>query len=121
MGAEETASQMAAEKDNLDTARRYLAALERFATGGTLAAFFAPAVVYEEMPNRLKSEGGRSDLATMLANAQRGAQLLTSQRYEVAGDPAVAELEEHRVARRHLRARGQRPDLHGERARPSHF
>ena len=57
--------------DNVETARRYLQAIEQGATGATLAQFFAPNVVIELFPNRLAPQGSRSGLAEMLEVAER--------------------------------------------------
>lgn len=73
---------------NLEIARRYLAAIERGATGETLAAFFAPDVVQEEFPNRLVPQGARRDLAALLDGAERGQKVLSAQRYEVQNELA---------------------------------
>jgi|SRR5690606_23936656 len=69
-------------------ARRYLDALERFATGDELAAFFTHDVVQEEFPNRLVPNGARRGLADILAGAERGRALLTSQRFEILNSVA---------------------------------
>jgi hypothetical protein len=58
---------MMTDADNVIIARRYLAAIGRFAQGDALAAFFTPDVRYEELPNRLKPAGARADLAGLLA------------------------------------------------------
>jgi ketosteroid isomerase-like protein len=82
---------MMTDSDNVMTARRYLAAIGQFAQGDALAAFFTPDVCYEELPNRLKPAGARSDLIGLLAAAARGAQILTSQRYEIEGAVAMGD------------------------------
>lgn len=68
-------------RSNLETARRYLQALENNADRETLAQFFDSAIIQEEFPNRLNPNGGRSDYATMLQRAEQGKQLLVSQQY----------------------------------------
>lgn len=68
---------------NLVTARDYLRAIEQGATGDALARFFTSDVVHELFPNKLAPQGGRSGLAQMLAAAERGQQVLSSQRYEI--------------------------------------
>ncbi|MCX6046136.1 MAG: nuclear transport factor 2 family protein [Chloroflexi bacterium] len=73
---------------NLEIARRYLTAIERGATGETLAAFFAPDVVQEEFPNRLVPQGARRDLAALLDGAERGQKVLSGQRYEIQNELA---------------------------------
>ncbi|MBX3014061.1 MAG: nuclear transport factor 2 family protein [Caldilineaceae bacterium] len=69
--------------DNLETAKRYLQALETNADRETLAQFFDLAVIQEEFPNRLNPQGGRSDYATILERAERGKQLLVAQHYAI--------------------------------------
>lgn len=61
----------------------YLQAIAEGAIGDRLAAFFTPDAVQVELPNRLNPNGGRSDLATLLARAAQGQALLRSQRYDV--------------------------------------
>lgn len=68
---------------NLETAKRYLQALESNADRETLAQFFDPSLIQEEFPNRLNPNGGRSDYATMLQRAEQGKQLLVSQQYAI--------------------------------------
>ncbi|MBX3413990.1 MAG: nuclear transport factor 2 family protein [Pirellulales bacterium] len=71
--------------------RRYFAALEAGATGEALAPFYAPDVVQEEFPNRLNPRGARRDLAALLASAERGQQVMASQRYEIVNLVAAGE------------------------------
>ena len=85
-------------QQNLQTARRYLRALEQFATGDALAEFFDPTVVHEEFPNRIFDKGMRRDLAALLSGAERGKQILVSQSFEVhnavaAGQHVAIELD----------------------------
>jgi ketosteroid isomerase-like protein len=68
---------------NLDTARRYLRAIEQGATGEALAAFFHPEVTQREYPNRLVPTGATRDLKAVLDGAERGQKVVASQRYEV--------------------------------------
>ncbi len=68
---------------NTEIALRYLRALEEGATGDALAAFLAPDVVQEELPNRLVPNGARRDRAAMLEGAERGKHVVRDQRYEV--------------------------------------
>lgn len=74
---------MATEHDNLETARRYLAALEGGASGEALREFFTADVVQEEFPNRLMPNGARRDLAAMMEASERGKKVVTAQRWEV--------------------------------------
>jgi ketosteroid isomerase-like protein len=71
---------MGTESSNLDTTRRYLAALGH-GTGGL--EFFAPDVVQEEFPNRLLPNGAVRDLAALQAAAQRGAKVMKQQSFEI--------------------------------------
>jgi ketosteroid isomerase-like protein len=73
---------------NVETARRYLNAIERGATGDTLAEFFTPNVVQEEFPNRLMTHGARRDLAALLEGAERGQKVISAQRYEIRNEVA---------------------------------
>ena len=68
---------------NLETARKYLKAIEQGATGDSLARFFDPAVVQEEFPNRLAPNGARRSLPDLLLGAERGQKLLSSQSFEI--------------------------------------
>ncbi len=70
-------------QENLALVREYLQAVERFATGDELAAFFAPDVVQQEFPNRFFAHGMKRDLAAILEGAERGEQLLSKQNYEI--------------------------------------
>src|SRR4051812_49269709 len=79
---------MTVEEENLAAARRYLTAVESGATGDALAAFYAADVVQEELPNRLTPHGARRDLRAILGAADRGAQVMAAQRYEI--DTALA-------------------------------
>ena len=72
---------MADEAANLETARRYLAALGRGASSGL--EFFAPEVVQEEFPNRLVPNGAVRDLDALRAAAERGAKVMTQQSFEI--------------------------------------
>ena len=83
--------------DNLESARRYLAALERGAPVAELVQFFAPEMVFEELPNRIVPDGARRELAAMLEASERGRQLMREQRYEIlnaiaSGDEVAVEV-----------------------------
>ena len=89
---------MHAANPNLDTARRYIAALEAGVTGDALAAFFTPDVVITELPNRFRPTGGRSELPAILEAAERGQRVMRRQRYEILsivgdGDRVALELD----------------------------
>ncbi len=68
---------------NVDTALRYLQALEQGAVGEALAAFFHPEVEQREYPNALYRHGQTRGLQGLLEGAERGQQLLASQHYAV--------------------------------------
>lgn len=83
--------------ENLELARRYLAAIEAGAVGDDLRAFYSPDVEQIEFPNRLVPSGARRDLAALLDGAVRGQKVLREQRYEVSaayadGDAVVLEV-----------------------------
>ncbi len=69
--------------DNLETARRYLQALERGETGAALADSFAPDVVFEAFPNRLRPLGETLNLASALENVERGKKAMSHQKYKI--------------------------------------
>lgn len=70
-------------EDIINRAKSYFAALEQGVVGEELAAFFAPDVIAEEFPNRLLPNGMRRDLPALLQAAERGQQVMQSQRYEI--------------------------------------
>lgn len=67
--------------DLVQIARDYLAALERGDTNAALG-YLAPDVVQEEFPNRLTPGGARRTFSDLREGAERGKQVLASQRYE---------------------------------------
>jgi len=69
--------------DNLETARRYLQALERGETGAALRNFFAPDVVFEAFPNRLRPRGETLNLASALENVERGKKAMSHRKYKI--------------------------------------
>ena len=77
--------------DNLSLLRRYLQAVEGFAAGDALAAFYTADAVQEELPNRLTPQGARRDLRAILAAAERGQRALSSQRFELLDAVASAD------------------------------
>ena len=98
-----TTSPTATETANLETARRYLAAIEastdpeRSESTPGAERFFAPDVVQEEFPNRIVPNGARRDLAALREGAERGRAVLRAQRYEVkaayaSGDTVILEV-----------------------------
>jgi hypothetical protein len=84
-------------RDPVTVATSLLRALEAGKRGEDLRKHFAPTASTVEHPNRLKPEGARVTLDQMLAAAEAGAGLLSSQRYDVrsavaAGDTAILRL-----------------------------
>lgn len=75
------------------TVRDYLAALEKFEHGPSLARFFTDDFVFHELPNRLVPEGRDRPLAKALEAATLAPTVLERQRYvvrdEVHGEDAV--------------------------------
>jgi ketosteroid isomerase-like protein len=83
---------------NLETARRYLAALEQGVTGPALAAFFTPDAEQTEFPNRLTPTGAVRDVPALLAGAVRGQQVVSAQTFAItnalaAGDHVALEVD----------------------------
>src|SRR5260370_3571994 len=75
--------------DNLETARRYLQALERGETGAALRNFLAPDV--EAFPNRLRPLGEAPNLAA-LENVERGKKAMSHQKYKIKQE--IADLDQ---------------------------
>ncbi len=67
---------------NLDIARRFLATMES-GSGDEKLAFFAPAVVQEEYPNRITPSTVVRDLAALRAGMERGQKIMAAERYEI--------------------------------------
>lgn len=67
-------------EETLSFLRRYLDAVERFATGEALAQFYDPAVRFVEHPNRIAPKGATRDLTAILKAAENGSSILTSQK-----------------------------------------
>jgi ketosteroid isomerase-like protein len=85
------------EQTNIETARRYLAAVEGGATGDALAAFYNPRRRAGGLPNRFMPNGARRDLAAIRDAADRGQKAMVKQRYDVRsvladGDRVVLEV-----------------------------
>src|SRR5581483_689267 len=81
---------------NVATAMQYVKAVENGATGEALSKFLHPEVTHYDLPNRFNPAGKVSDLAGMLAAAERGQSVLRSQKYDVLssleqGDTVVLE------------------------------
>ena|SRR6476620_5997878 len=71
------------ERDNLERARRYLAAIEAGSDADSPFAFLAPDIVQIEYPNQFVPSGAERDLAGMREAGERGKRVMRSQRYEV--------------------------------------
>ena len=71
------------ESANLQTARRYLEAINRGASWDEMAAFFTEDVVQEEFPNRLVPSGARRGLEELRVGAERGRMVMAAQRFDV--------------------------------------
>jgi ketosteroid isomerase-like protein len=78
--------------DNLTIVRQYLQAISSNVPVEELLSFFSPDVVQEEMPNRLKPQGGRCGLAEIRSNYERGRQIMASQRYDVQSSIADGDM-----------------------------
>jgi ketosteroid isomerase-like protein len=86
------------EENNLALVRRYLEALERGMTVAAVGDFFTPDVVQEEFPNRLIPQGARREMADLKAAAERGAKVMSSQRFTLlraiaSGDQVACEVQ----------------------------
>jgi ketosteroid isomerase-like protein len=89
---------MSNESENLQTVRRYLAAIEQGVGFEELAEFLTPDVVQIEYPNRLVVDGARRDLAQLREAGERGKKVVEFQRYEIrtaiaSGDTVALEVE----------------------------
>src|SRR5262245_16184713 len=71
------------ETSNLDTARRYLRAIEDGVPFDELASFFTPNVVQHEYPNQFVRDGAERGIQQLREAAERGRNVITSQRYEI--------------------------------------
>lgn len=88
---------MSTENANLETARRYLVAIEDGVPFEVLAEFFSPDVIQEEFPNQLVPNGAWRDLAALREAGERGKKAVSAQRYEVrnalaSGDSVALEV-----------------------------
>ena len=77
---------------NLETALRFVKAVEQGATGDTLLAFCHPEITQDEYPNRLFPKGAHRDAHALRESSKKGQQVLCAQRYEIRS--AVAEGEQ---------------------------
>jgi ketosteroid isomerase-like protein len=88
---------MPVESPNLETARRYLAALEMRSDLSSVLDVFAPDFVQEEFSNRLMPNGARRDLPAIAEARGRGQKGMTAERYDIqsaleSGDRVVLEV-----------------------------
>ena len=67
---------------NIDTALRYLKAVESGATSD-LAEFFTADAIVEELPNRVVPNGAKRGLSGLQDGAKRGQQIMAKQTYDV--------------------------------------
>jgi ketosteroid isomerase-like protein len=78
----------------LEVAKQYLSRLSDGAGPEELDSFFAPDVIQEEFPNRLRPNGASGNLQAMKEARARGLALLKAERFElvnaVASDDEVA-------------------------------
>jgi len=80
---------------NLERTRAFLRSFET--RDGTNLDYYAHDVVQREFPNRLVAAGATRDLAALRLGAERGKQVITSERYEIVnlvehGDEVAAEV-----------------------------
>jgi ketosteroid isomerase-like protein len=68
---------------NLQLVLDYLRAIEQDADQTRLAAFFSPALVQRELPNRLVEHGALRGLEQVLAGSLKGRAVVQNQRYAV--------------------------------------
>ena len=71
------------EAENLETARRYLRAIEQGEDFERLVAFYTSDVVQHEYPNQLVAQGAERGLPELRQAAAQGRQVVASQRYEI--------------------------------------
>ena len=74
---------MSIESENLETIRRYFAAIEKGASSEEMAEFFTPDIVQIEFPNRLVVNGAQRDLAQLREASVRGRKVVEGQKYEI--------------------------------------
>lgn len=71
---------------NLAVVRAYLADIAAGVVGNALSVHFTPDMVQVEYPNKLNPQGGRSDLATLLARSVQGQRVLSAQSYRILSE-----------------------------------
>lgn len=78
--------QMTGRFENLASAKRYLRAIESGAGGDEIVQFFAPEAIVEIYPSLYFPHATKSDLAGVRASADRGRQVMASQKYEIKNE-----------------------------------
>jgi ketosteroid isomerase-like protein len=83
---------------NAQRTRRYLEAVASLQSAEAVRTFYAPDVVFHELPNRIAPHGRVRRVGELLAAFEQGQQLLSAQRYDVKsviemGDQVAAEVE----------------------------
>jgi ketosteroid isomerase-like protein len=73
---------MTSRDDLLDLSKRYFRALEE-GDRAALEEVLHPAISQEELPNRLRPQGGQADRAAMLTAFERGKSVVRQQRYDI--------------------------------------
>jgi ketosteroid isomerase-like protein len=71
------------ESENIDTAKRYLRAIEDGVSFEDLASFFTSDVVQHEYPNQFVPQGAQRGIQQLREAAERGRRVVISQRYEI--------------------------------------
>jgi ketosteroid isomerase-like protein len=89
---------MSSPSENLALARQYLKTIELSASPADLAQFFASEVIVEIFPSRFFPNGSRDNLAGILAAAERGKKVMSSQTFVVknalsSGDQVALEID----------------------------
>jgi ketosteroid isomerase-like protein len=84
--------------ENLAIAISYIKAIESGASSDELAQFLSPEVIVEIFPSKFFPKGSRDKLAGILAAAERGKKVMSSQKYEIrneitSGDQVALEID----------------------------
>lgn len=89
---------MSSPSENLAIARQYLKTIESGASPADLAQFFASEIIVEIFPSKFFPNGSRDNLAGILAAAERGKKVMSSQTFAVknalaSGDQVALEID----------------------------
>lgn len=76
---------------NLDTARRYLKAIEDGDANYVLGIFF-PDAVLEQLPNRIYPKGLRASVSQATEAFEKGRKIFARQRYEITNQSATGNI-----------------------------